>query len=310
MEERPVLYEVNHLNKHFYLNDEKSSEIVKAVDDLSFRVYEGETLGIVGESGSGKTTLGRTMIRLENPNSGEIIFQGTDIAHMSRKELKPLRKDMQIIFQDPYSSLNPRMTVRELIEEPLVVQKKGTPAERLEKVKHLMDLCGLDESYLNRYAHEFSGGQRQRIGIARALALQPKLIVCDEAVSALDVSIQSQIMNLLLYLQKREKLTYLFISHNLNVVYHMSDRIMVLYRGKIVELAPREELYLNPLHDYTKSLLIAIPEVERKNKADRSEQINFNHELPAEYTFEAPSEDAQAELYEVKPHHYVYCYKK
>ncbi|SDK34885.1 ABC transporter ATP-binding protein [Alkalibacterium thalassium] len=288
--------------------DSGEQEYIKAVDDVTFSVYEGETLGIVGESGSGKTTLGRTMIRLNEPTAGEILYEGEDISNFSRKELTPYRKDMQIIFQDPYSSLDPRMTVGEIIEEPLVIKKKLSLTKRTERVKKLMEMCGLNESFINRYPHEFSGGQRQRIGIARSLALNPKMIVCDEAVSALDVSIQSQIMNLLLYLQRRENLTYVFISHNLKVVYHMSDRIAVMYHGKIVELADREELYFNPIHDYTKSLLKVIPNVENGYIAGGS-QINYEASLPDGYSFTKIIEDNQA-LYEVKPGHYVYCYKK
>lgn len=306
------IFEVNNLKMYFPLKgssfDSGEQEYIKAVDDVTFSVYEGETLGIVGESGSGKTTLGRTMIRLNEPTAGEILYEGEDISNFSRKELTPYRKDMQIIFQDPYSSLDPRMTVGEIIEEPLVIQKKLSLTKRTERVKKLMEMCGLNESFINRYPHEFSGGQRQRIGIARSLALNPKMIVCDEAVSALDVSIQSQIMNLLLYLQRRENLTYVFISHNLNVVYHMSDRIAVMYHGKIVELADREELYFNPIHDYTKSLLKAIPNVENGYSAGGS-QINYEASLPDGYSFTKIIEDNQA-LYEVKPGHYVYCYKK
>lgn len=306
------IFEVNNLKMYFPLKgssfDSGEQEYIKAVDDVTFSVYEGETLGIVGESGSGKTTLGRTMIRLNEPTAGEILYEGEDISNFSRKELTPYRKDMQIIFQDPYSSLDPRMTVGEIIEEPLVIQKKLSLTKRTERVKKLMEMCGLNESFINRYPHEFSGGQRQRIGIARSLALNPKMIVCDEAVSALDVSIQSQIMNLLLYLQRRENLTYVFISHNLNVVYHMSDRIAVMYHGKIVELADREELYFNPIHDYTKSLLKAIPNVENGYSAGGS-QINYEANLPDGYSFTKIIEDNQA-LYEVKPGHYVYCYKK
>lgn len=306
------IFEVNNLKMYFPLKgssfDSGEQEYIKAVDDVTFSVFEGETLGIVGESGSGKTTLGRTMIRLNEPTAGEILYEGEDISNFSRKELTPYRKDMQIIFQDPYSSLDPRMTVGEIIEEPLVIQKKLSLTKRTERVKKLMEMCGLNESFINRYPHEFSGGQRQRIGIARSLALNPKMIVCDEAVSALDVSIQSQIMNLLLYLQRRENLTYVFISHNLNVVYHMSDRIAVMYHGKIVELADREELYFNPIHDYTKSLLKAIPNVENGYSAGGS-QINYEASLPDGYSFTKIIEDNQA-LYEVKPGHYVYCYKK
>lgn len=310
MTTKSILFEVNHLKKYFPLKGGLlggEEEYVKAVDDVSFKVYEGETLGIVGESGSGKTTLGRTMIRLGEPTDGEVIYDGRDIAHLTRKDLMSIRKELQIIFQDPYSSLDPRMTVGEIIEEPLNIQKIATKKERKERVKNLMEMCGLEAHYINRYPHEFSGGQRQRIGIARSLALKPKLIVCDEAVSALDVSIQSQIMNLLMYLQKLENLTFVFISHNLNVVYHMSDRIIVMYQGKIVELAEREELYFNPIHSYTKKLLRAIPNVEIDG-AEEVEAINYNATLPKGFSFTEGEEDTLA-LHEVKPGHYVYCYQ-
>jgi oligopeptide/dipeptide ABC transporter ATP-binding protein len=235
---------------------------VKAVNDVSLTIRRGETLGVVGESGCGKTTLGRVMIRLLEPTGGRIEFDGRDITHYDEKRLRPLRKDMQIIFQDPYSSLDPRMTVGDIIAEPFVFQNLYTQAERREKVRELMEMCGLDPIYVRRYPHEFSGGQRQRVGIARSLALTPKLMVCDEPVSALDVSIQSQIINLLVDLQAKVGLTYLFISHNLNVVYHISNRIAVMYLGYVVELAGREDVYFHAAHPYTQALIKSIPKIE------------------------------------------------
>lgn len=262
MSENEMLLSVKGLKKWFPTRHMgRGTSYVKAVNDVTLDIRRGETLGIVGESGCGKTTLGRAMIRLCDPTEGVVTFEGRDITRLNEKELRPLRKDMQIIFQDPYSSLNPRMTVGDIISEPYVFQKMYTKAERIERVKELMYLCGLDPIYIRRYPHEFSGGQRQRIGIARAIAPDPKFVLCDEPVSALDVSIQSQIINLLMDLQQKIGVTYAFISHNLNVVYHMSDRIAVMYLGNIVELAPKEELYRNTAHPYTKALLEAIPQI-------------------------------------------------
>ncbi len=235
---------------------------VKAVNDITFDIRKGETLGVVGESGCGKTTLGRTMIRLIEPTSGQIVFEGKDLTALNDKQMRLMRKDLQIMFQDPYGSLNPRMTVGDIITEPYVFQKMYTKKERMEKAVELMKICGLDPVYIRRYPHEFSGGQRQRIGIARSLALRPKFLVCDEPVSALDVSIQSQIINLLMDLQEEFGLTYLFISHNLSVVYHMVDRIAVMYLGNMVELADKEDLYRNTAHPYTRALLKSIPSLD------------------------------------------------
>ncbi|MFZ8845124.1 ABC transporter ATP-binding protein [Thermoflexus sp.] len=232
---------------------------VKAVDGVSFNIRRGETLGLVGESGCGKTTVGRTILRLIEPTAGEVYFEGRNIFALTKSELKALRRDMQIIFQDPYSSLDPRVPVGASIAEGLAVHGIGTPKERMEMVIDLLRKVGLEDYHARRYPHEFSGGQRQRIVIARALALRPKFIVCDEPISALDVSIQAQIINLLKELQEEFHLTYLFIAHNLSVIEHVSDRVAVMYLGKIVELTSREELYRNPLHPYTQALLSAVP---------------------------------------------------
>jgi oligopeptide/dipeptide ABC transporter ATP-binding protein len=232
---------------------------VRAVDGVSLAIAPGETLGLVGESGCGKTTLGKAVVRLLKPTSGAVHFGQTEISHLSQRSLRPLRRDFQMIFQDPAESLDPRMSVRALIEEPLIIHRRGNRAERVRRVNELLDRVGLPVSAADRYSFEFSGGQRQRIGIARALALNPKLIVCDEPVSALDVSIQSQILNLLVELQKDFGLSYLFIAHDLSVVKHISDRVAVMYLGKIVELAPAETIYRDPRHAYTKALLSAIP---------------------------------------------------
>jgi oligopeptide/dipeptide ABC transporter ATP-binding protein len=233
--------------------------LVKAVDDVSFDIKKGETLGVVGESGCGKSTLGRTLIRLHEPTGGSIFFEGEDIASLDKESLRRKRQDMQLIFQDPYSSLNPRMTVGSIIGEPLEIHAKLGASERRTRVEELLALVGLSPYHLRRYPHEFSGGQRQRISIARAIALNPRFVVCDEAVSALDVSIQAQVINLFAELQKKLSLTYLFISHDLSVVKHISDRILVMYLGKSMELADSAELFATPEHPYTRALLSAVP---------------------------------------------------
>ncbi len=232
---------------------------VKAVDGINFHVYRGETLGLVGESGCGKSTTGRAILQLYRPTGGQVLFESKDLVKLKDNELRPMRRQMQMIFQDPYASLNPRMTVGSIVSEPLEVHNIGTKAERLERVRELLRVVGLNPYFINRYPHEFSGGQRQRIGVARALAVNPSFIVCDEPISALDVSIQAQIINLLEDLQEQFGLTYLFIAHDLSVVRHISDRIAVMYLGKIMEMADREELYRNPMHPYSQALLSAVP---------------------------------------------------
>ena len=261
------LVKVRHLVKHFPL--EGSDDVVRAVDDVSFEILRGETLGLVGESGCGKSTVGRCLLRLIEPTAGESDFDGRNVRILNRGDLRELRREMQIVFQDPYASLNPRMRVGDIVGEPLVIHNIGTKNDRYERVGELLRRVGLDPDYRKRYPHEFSGGQRQRIGVARTLALNPKLIVADEPVSALDVSVQAQVVNLLQELQQEFGLTYLFISHGLAVVEHISTRVAVMYLGRIVEIAPAAELYLRPLHPYTQALLSAIPVPDPKRKRER-----------------------------------------
>ncbi len=267
-----TLLKVEHLKKHFPVRRGLLSRAVgqvRAVDDVSFEIRGGETLGLVGESGCGKTTAGRTILRLLLPTAGRVLFDGTDVGQARGRRLRRLRRDMQIVFQDPFGSLNPRMTIRGIVEEGLIVHRLGNRHERLQKVVETLELVGLDPGYINRYPHEFSGGQRQRICVARALALNPRFMVLDEPISALDVSIQSQIINLLVELRERFHLTYLFISHDLSVVEYISDRVAVMYLGEIVEAATSEALYGDPLHPYTKALLSAVPTLDPEQRRKR-----------------------------------------
>jgi oligopeptide transport system ATP-binding protein len=261
------LVEVRDLVKHFPI--EGSDDVVRAVDGVSFSIFHGETLGLVGESGCGKSTVGRCLLRLIEPTSGEVRFEGRDVLSLGKHELRELRREMQIVFQDPYASLNPRMRVGDIVGEPLVIHKIGSKSERRDRVEDLLKRVGLDPAYSRRYPHEFSGGQRQRIGVARTLALNPKLIVADEPVSALDVSVQAQVVNLLQDLRNEFGLTYLFISHGLAVVEYISNRVAVMYLGRIVEIASAAELYAAPLHPYTQALLSAIPIPDPHRKRDR-----------------------------------------
>lgn len=290
--EKKKLVEVKHLKQYFGTK----KNVVKAIDDISFDIYEGETFGLVGESGSGKSTTGRALLRLYQPTDGEILFEGKDIATLTKgKELLEFRKEAQMIFQDPYASLDSRMKVRDIIAEGIDIHHlAATKEERNQMVDELLETVGLNREHANRYPHEFSGGQRQRIGIARALALNPKFIVCDEAISALDVSIQAQIVNLLKKLQKEIGLTYLFIAHDLSMVKYISDRIAVMYRGRIVEMGSAECVYTNPQHSYTKSLLSAIPLPDPREEKNRKRIVYKGEDF-----------DENATLQEVEPGHYV-----
>ena len=267
-----VLMDIQNLSKHFTVETSffgKPTAVLKAVDEVSFQIKKGEAFGLVGESGCGKTTLGKILVNLYKQTSGKMLFEGKELTALNDNDRRSYCKDIQMIFQDPYASLNPRMTVGDIIAEPIIINKL-LPADKVEdRVTYLLNCVGLGQHQRNRYPHEFSGGQRQRVGIARALAVEPKLIVCDEPVSALDVSIQAQVLNLLDDLKEEFGLTYLFIAHGLNVVKHISDRVGVMYLGKLVEIAPKKELYANPLHPYTQALLSAIPIINPEKKKER-----------------------------------------
>jgi len=316
MKEKEPLLRINHLKKYF----PTPNGLLYAVDDVNFSIMEGETLGVVGESGCGKSTLGRAILRLHEPTAGEVYFKGENILNYNKKQMKELRKEMQIIFQDPYESLNPRMTVSQAIQAPLIIQGiyKSTDREALEKkTLEMMDLVGLARRVMNSYPHELDGGRRQRIGIARALALNPKFIVCDEPVSALDVSIQAQVLNLMQDLQEQLGLTYMFITHDLSVVKHLSTSIVVMYLGQMVEKGTPEQLFNNPLHPYTKALLSAIPIPDPEKKMER---IQLKGELTSPINVEPGCRFAKRcvyarpecrqknlELKEIEPGHFVSC---
>ena len=262
--ERTPLLKVEHLSKEFPAESGMfakrfSKRVVSAVNDISFEIYPGETFGLVGESGCGKSTTGRTIMRLTKPTAGKVFFQGKDVAEMSKHEIKDMRREMQFIFQDPYASLNPRMTIGEIVSEPMTIHGVGTKEERIERVRELLDVVGLNPEHINRYPHEFSGGQRQRVGIARALVMNPKLIIADECISALDMSIQAQVVNLMKDIQDETGLAYLFIAHDLSMVKYISDRIGVLHLGYLLETGTTEEIFSHPVHPYTRSLISAIP---------------------------------------------------
>ena len=302
MAEREKLLEIKHLKQYF--NNGKPN-MVKAIDDISFDIYKGETLGLVGESGCGKSTTGRTIIRLYDATDGEVLFKGENVhGKKSKKQLKDFNRKMQMIFQDPYASLNPRLKVVDIIAEGIDIHGLAkTNEERLERVYSLLETVGLNREHANRYPHEFSGGQRQRIGIARALAVKPEFIIADEPISALDVSIQAQVVNLLKNLQKEHELTYLFIAHDLSMVKYISDRIGVMYFGKLVELAPADELYSNPMHPYTQSLLSAIPLPDPEIERTRQRKV-YNPDV------HAYAEGEELKMREVKPGHFVLCSEK
>ena len=280
----PVLLQVKNLKKYFPIYKglivNRHVKDLKAVDDISFDVYQGETLGLVGETGCGKTTVARTILQLYRPTSGQILFDGIDLVSLQENEMRRIRRRMQMIFQDPYASLNPRMTVGSIISAPLDVHSSAGKKEKQDRVQELLKIVGLNPDFVNRYPHEFSGGQRQRIGIARALALSPDLVICDEPISSLDVSIQAQVVNLLEELQDRLGLTYIFVAHDLSMVRHISDRMIVMYLGKIMELADRNEIYLKPLHPYTQALISAVP-IPDPDKARKRQRILLEGDLPS-----------------------------
>ena len=314
--DKEVLVKADHVKVYF--KGKKRGQTVKAVDDVSFEIMKGETFGVVGESGCGKSTLGRTLIRLQQPTYGHIYLNGTDIAGLKGAQLKEMRKEAQIIFQDPSACLNPRRTIKQILMEPFEIHNLKGKIDVDAKIMELLQLVGLDSYHLSRYPHELSGGQKQRIGIARALALEPQIIICDEAVSALDVSVQAQVLNLLQELKEKLGLTYFFISHNLNVVYQVSDRVGVMYLGKMVEIANYDQLYEKRYHPYTGALLSAIPQVDQE---EQKERIHLEGEVPSPY--DPPSgchfhtrcpkacdkcRQTAPELKEVAPGHYVACH--
>ena len=314
--DKEVLVKADHVKVYF--KGKKRGQTVKAVDDVSFEIMKGETFGVVGESGCGKSTLGRTLIRLQQPTDGHIYLNGTDIAGLKGAQLKEMRKEAQIIFQDPSACLNPRRTIKQILMEPFEIHNLKGKIDVDAKIMELLQLVGLDSYHLSRYPHELSGGQKQRIGIARALALEPQIIICDEAVSALDVSVQAQVLNLLQELKEKLGLTYFFISHNLNVVYQVSDRVGVMYLGKMVEIANYDQLYEKRYRPYTEALLSAIPQVDQE---EQKERIHLEGEVPSPY--DPPSgchfhtrcpkacdkcRQTAPELKEVAPGHYVACH--
>lgn len=321
MENKEVLFSIEHLKKYFNVGRDA---VLKAVDDVSFEIYKGETLGMVGESGCGKTTCGRTTIGLYDKTDGKVLFKGKDVHAMKGKEKFAFKKDVQMVFQDPYSSLNPRMTVADIIGEGIDIHKLAkNKKERQEMIYKYLELVGLNKEHANRFVHEFSGGQRQRIGIARALAVQPEFMVLDEPISALDVSIQAQIVNLLIDLQKKMGLTYLFVAHDLSMVKHISDRVAVLYLGTLVELTTSEELYKNPKHPYTKALLSAIPIPDPKIEAQNDKtKIRLQGEVPSPINTKAgckfasrcqyateKCEKQMPQLKDIGNNHFVACHR-
>ena len=323
MEHKEVILEIKNLVKHYKLKKGLKffhpQEVVHAVDGVSFPVYKGETLGLVGESGCGKSTLGRSILLLDEPNSGEVVYKGNDMLKMKPEAVRRIRKDYQIIFQDPYASLNPRMKVRNIVAEPLLIHKTIPKRDIDDYVANLLETVGLNRSYINRYPHEFSGGQRQRIGIARAIACEPSIVICDEPISALDVSIQAQVLNLLMELQKKFQLTYLMISHDLSMVRYVSDRMIVMYLGVIVEMGESDAVTNDPYHPYTEALLSAVPKPNPKIERER-QRILLKGDVPS--PIKIPSgcrfhtrchkampkcSEQMPEMKEISPGHYAAC---